>query len=334
MKRTTRTCVWILAASTAVGTSTMAQESKDAKPAGVEENAGPNLRVRFLETRQKGEKTTTGKPSILLLTTGDEAARVFVGTQVALRTSDQGTPTVIFKNAGVSAEVSAQALPDGRYRLAASFEESSMLAGSGGDAPSSNGGNPILQVVKGRSVVILREGETVPFASAVDPVTGEVVRVELAIDVTSATKVVSATGDKESRLRARVVLHRRQGEKRIASRPYSVVVQAGEQDAANVFSGAMLPLESSYEGRPTVMLKDVGAGVRLAAHRIPDGRYRLDLSVSDGALSAVSGSPRVQAFQAESRIYLRKGETALVASAVDPQTGEVVEAELTLEADR
>ena len=82
------------------------------------------------------------------------------------------------------------------------------------------------------------------------------------------------------------------------------------------------------------MLKDVGAGVRLGAHRIGDGRYRLDLSVSDGSLAATNGSPRVQAFQAESRLYLQEGETVVVASGVDPQTGDVVEAEVTIEAAR
>ena len=334
MKKTTRTCSWMVAALMAVGPGVAAQGSGESKAAAVDENAGPNLRVRFLETRQKSGKTTTGKPSVLLLNTGEEAARVFVGTQVALRTSDKGAPTVIFKNAGVSAEVRAQAQSDGRYRLDVSFEESSMLAQGSGETPSSNQGNPILQVVKGRSVVVLRAGETAPFASAVDPVTGEVVRVDIAIDVTPAAKPASAAGNKNGSLRARVVLNRRQGEKTIASRPYSVVVQPGVEEAANVFSGAMLPLESSYEGRATVMLKDVGAGVRLAAYGLADGRYRLDLSVSDGAVSGAGGSPQVQAFQAVSRLYMRKGETLVVASAADPQTGDVVEAELTLEADR
>jgi hypothetical protein len=55
---------------------------------------------------------------------------------------------------------------------------------------------------------------------------------------------------------------------------------------------------------------------------------------STGALSPTNGSPRVQAFQAESGLYMRKGETMLLASAQDPQTGEVLDAELTLEPDR
>jgi hypothetical protein len=334
MKRTVGMGVWTVAALIAVTSGAVAQESKDAKPAGVEETAGPRLLIRFLETRQRGEKTTTVQPCILMLHTGDKAAQVFVGTQVALRTSDKGTPTVIFKNAGVYAQVRAQALPDGRYRLEARFEESSVLAASSGETTPSNGGNPILQVVKGESVVVLREGETAPFASAVDPVTGDVVRVDVAIDMAPVGKVAAAAGDKDARLRARFVLNRRRGDTRISSRPYSVVVQAGEEKAANVFSGAMLPLEVSYEGQPTVMLKDIGAGVRLGAHRIGDGRYRIDLSVSDGTLSAANGSPRVQAFQAETRLFLRAGETVVIASAADPQTGDVVEAALTIEADR
>ena len=269
MKKTLGTCAWTVAALLATGTGTVAQPAKDTKPAGVEETAGPRLRVRFLETRLLGDKTTTVQIALLTLHTGDKPANVFVGTQVALRTSDKGAPTVTFKNAGVQAEVRAQALPGSRYRLEASFERASVLAASGGAAAPSNGDNPVLQVVKGESRIVLREGETVPFASAVDPVTGEVVRVDIAVDAAPGPPSASAAGSEDARLRVRFVLNRRHGERKVASRPYTVIVQAGEEKPANVFSGAMLPLEVSYQGQPTVMLKDIGAGVRArrAAHR-------------------------------------------------------------------
>jgi hypothetical protein len=82
------------------------------------------------------------------------------------------------------------------------------------------------------------------------------------------------------------------------------------------------------------MLKDVGAGLQLVARRLNDGRYRLDLSVSDGSLAPAAGSPRVLALQAESTLSLAEGETVLIASGVDPQSGEAVEASVTLEAVR
>jgi hypothetical protein len=316
----------------AAAAGTSGQEAKDAsRPA--EETAGPRLRVRFLETRQRGDKATSVPVCSVLLHSGDKGAFVFVGTQVGLRTSDRAAPAVMFKNAGVQVEVRAAALPDGRYRLDASFEEGSVL-GAGGGEESSGEGNPVLQVVKAESQIVVREGETVPFASAVDPLTGEVVRVDVVAEAASEARVSPAAGGPDARLRARLVLHRRHGGTTIASRPYSVILPASEEKQANVFGGAMLPLEVTAEGRTTVMLRDVGAGVRLGARRLADGRHRVDLSLSDGTLAATSGSPRVQAFKAESRLYLREGETVVVASAVDPRTGDVVEAELTIEAAR
>jgi hypothetical protein len=45
-------------------------------------------------------------------------------------------------------------------------------------------------------------------------------------------------------------IYRRRGDKKIASRPYSVVLQVGEQKPANVFSGAMLPWRRATRGGP------------------------------------------------------------------------------------
>ncbi len=331
MKRTVGTCAFTVAAWLAALSGGVAQDAKDKAPAG-EEAAGPRLRVRFLETRQRGDARTTVEACALALHAGDAQAFVFAGAQVTMRTTDKSTPTVTFKNAGVQAHLGARQLPDGRYRLDVRFETAAPLTPGAGE-PAASSSNPILRVTRGESKLVLRDGETVPFATAVDPVTGEVVRVDVALDAPTAAKP-AATGPADARLRAHFVVSRRHGDKTLASRPYSVVVQPGEEDPANVFSGAMLPLEVSHEGRPTVMLKDVGAGVRLSSRRVADGRYRLDVSVSDGTLAAAAGSPRVRAFQAESRLYLSEGERVVFASAVDPQTGDVVEAELTLEVAR
>ena len=114
-----------------------------------------------------------------------------------------------------------------------------------------------------------------------------------------------------------------------------MVLQAPGEGAAaqeaDLFSGSMLPLLVKVQGEPTAMFKDVGAGLRLKAQRVPDGRYRLDLSFSDGVLAAGKGSPIIRAFQSETQLFVQEGETLTVASSADPQTGEVVEAEVTVE---
>jgi hypothetical protein len=80
----------------------------------------------------------------------------------------------------------------------------------------------------------------------------------------------------------------------------------------------------------TVAFKDVGAGLRRKARRIPDGRYRLDVDFSDGVLAPGKDLPWIRTFESESQLFVQEGETLTVASAVDPQTGEVVEAEVTV----
>jgi hypothetical protein len=289
--------------------------------------------VQFQETRLRGESTTATRSYTLLLHAGAEGARAFVGHQARITVADQPASTTLFKNAGVEAQAKVEALPDGRYRLAAKYERSSVLGAGGGEgSPVPASDNPILQVVRGESTVVLREGETVPFASAVDAVTGEVVRVDLTVTAAPVATAAPAAGREEARLRARLILVRRQGDAKVARRPYSLVLQAGGEEAANVFSGSMLPLLVSVDGKPTVALKDIGAGLRLTARRVPDGRYRLDVSFSDGALSAGRDlSPQVRTFESESQLFVHGGETVTVASAVDPDTGENLEAEVTVE---
>ena len=329
MRKTIGICCWALLAATAVA---LPQES--AKAPEEEKAPGKRLRVEFRATRQRGEKTTAIRPCVVTLHADAQGASVFVGPQVTMTTSDQGTLTMVFKNAGIEAQASAKTLPDGRYRLDAKFEDSSALVAGGGAAASTVVDNPIFRIVRGESQLTLREGETVPFTSVVDPVTGEVVRVDVTVTAAPVSKPATSPGGGDTRLRARLVLVRRQGETTLARRPYSLVLDAGGEEAANVFGGSMLPMQVRHEGRPTVMLKDVGAGLRLTAHRIPDGRLRLDLSFSDGVLSPAEGSPRLREFRSDSQLFVREGETITVASAVDPQTGEVVEAELTLEGAR
>jgi hypothetical protein len=122
----------------------------------------------------------------------------------------------------------------------------------------------------------------------------------------------------------------------VARRPYSVVVDTGGDEASEgeAFGGSMLPVQTPVQGHPTVMLRDLGAGLQVTVRRMPDGRFRLDLRFSDGVLSSAEGSPRMHVFESDSQLVVREGESMNVASAVDPKSGEVVEAELSLEAER
>jgi hypothetical protein len=174
---------------------------------------------------------------------------------------------------------------------------------------------------------MLREGETVPFASAVDPVSGDLVRIDLTLSAAPAAKPTAPPVGDGSRLRARLVLQRKQGETTAARRPYSVTLQPGEE-RAEVFSGSQLPVQVRMNTGATVALKDIGAGLKLATLRLPDGRYRLDVEFRDGVLVSGEEAPQLRTFESMSRLVVHAGESVALASAVDPQTGEAVEAEL------
>jgi hypothetical protein len=344
------TAVWVVAALLAGAISALAQESKDSKPApeaAAAKAPGARLRVQFVETRQHGDQTIATRPYAFVFHADDKPAKLFVGTEVPLTGTDKGEPTLIFKNVGIELEATAKALPDGRYSLDARFEEGSLLGAAGTAATSSIRDNPILQRVLSASQLTIREGETVPFAALVDPVTGDRVRVDVTLVAVPSSKAAATTTSGDPRIRVQLALTRRKGETKTVSRMYSVVLQGtgssamaspwfGDKTSAGLFSGSQLPLQiMTNEGRTTVALKDVGARAHLTAERLADGCYRLDLHFSDGSLAAVTGNrPSLKTFKCDSALLVRIAETLPFASAVDPQTGEVVEVEVTLDVVR
>jgi hypothetical protein len=322
------------AAVLATGLGAWAQEAAGGKPQEAEKPPGKRLRLQVKETRLRGDAVATSRTSTLVLHADTGSAFLFVGTQLAITQNERESSTTQFKNAGVTVKVNVAALPDGRYRLEAEYENSQKRGLAVERAPGVvTAGNPVLQTVKARSVVTLRDGESVPFANAVDPVTGEVVRVELTLAVAPPPKRAAAASA-ATRLSAQLVLTRRQGQTTLARRPYAVLLQDGGDgsDKIQVFSGSQLPVQTRANNQVTVMLKDVGAGLTLEPQRLEDGSYKLGVRFSDGILSPGEGAPELHVFQSESVLVVREGETVTLASAVDPVTGELVEAELTIEA--
>jgi len=331
MRRMIGVTVWAALLAAALGA-----RAEDADAAKSQENAKPpgkRLRLQVKETRQRGDAATTSRTSTLLLHADTDSTFLFVGTQLAITQNEREASTTQFKNVGVTVKVGVAALPDGRYRLDAEYEDSQKRGLAVERAPGVvTAGNPVLQVVKARSVLTLREGESVPFANAVDPVTGEVVRVELTLAAAPPARAAAATSGAAGRLSAQLVLIRRQGQTTLARRPYAVLLEdSGDSRKIEVFSGSQLPVQTRANNQVMVALKDVGAGLKLEAQRLEDGRYRLEVRFGDGVLSPGEGAPELHVFQSESVLVVSQGETLTLASAVDPQTGEVVEAELTLE---
>jgi len=302
--------------SAAVGASAQA-------PATPEGTPGKALQVEIVETRTHAGALVETRSQLLRLHADTKEARLFVGDQARMTTDDRGLLTTAFKNVGLDAHVSASTLADGRYRVEATFERSWRLT------PDDTGPNPTLRTIRAATRLTLGLGDSRPLASAVDPVTGDLLDLELRLAAAPVARP-SATGDPGAPLRARLLVSRRRGEEVVARRPYAVTLPADEQQA-RVFSGSMLPVQVTIQDRPTIVLRDVGAGLQVVAHPLEAGRWRLDLSFSDGVVTSTAEAARVWSFETESQLALSEGETVVLGSAVDPESGETVQAQLTLE---
>jgi hypothetical protein len=139
----------------------------------------------------------------------------------------------------------------------------------------------------------------------------------------------------ETPLRLQVVFSRYQGERKIASFPYVIPVNA-EGRPGRLRMGINVPLK--YEGKETpgnVVFKSVGNNVDCSAESLEGGRYRLACSVEQSSLHTAEvgrsvDPPVLRTFNFDGALILRDGETGQYTSATDPITGETLKVDMTL----
>src|SRR5579862_3841863 len=149
----------------------------------------------------------------------------------------------------------------------------------------------------------------------------------------------------ETPLKLQVVMTRYDGDKKVSSMPYTMLVNATDPENAlkqppkQMMMGVQVPLQVTVWETPTVTFKDVGSRISCLATAVGGGRYRLQLEleqslVADGqprrsADSVITG-PVLRTFRDSVDIVLRDGQTTQSSSATDPVTGEVLKIDLTL----
>jgi hypothetical protein len=143
-------------------------------------------------------------------------------------------------------------------------------------------------------------------------------------------------------LKLQVVMARYDGDKKVSSLPYSLLVNAAEQNGKPIQKemkiGVQVPVTVMVRDAPTVAFKDAGSKIRCSASSLGGGRYRLQLDFEQSGVldpsrrtpdSAVSG-PLLRQFSDSVDIVMRDGQTMQTSSAADPVTGEVLKVDVTL----
>jgi hypothetical protein len=153
------------------------------------------LKVQVTLVRLAGDKTVARLPYTLGVNAGPhETQRLRMGIEVpiAMPVTDGAQANALpkpvqYKNVGVNVDCTADLMADGRFKLMVSVEQSSIyVAGEDKRAASAEptlSSQPMFRTFRVNLAPVLRDGESQQFTAATDPVTGEVTRVEVALNV-------------------------------------------------------------------------------------------------------------------------------------------------------
>ncbi len=165
-------------------------QAQQAGRAGAETTVTPvplvPLKVTVTIARFEGDKKTASLPFVLWVNTGDQG-NIQMGSdvpvpQVTFSSSKDGVsvPATSFsyRSVGTNITCTAKALNDGLYRLSLEVNDSQVFRQS---TPGALG--PIFQSFRSTNSPILRDGQSVQFAVATDKTTGEVVKLDVMLNV-------------------------------------------------------------------------------------------------------------------------------------------------------
>jgi hypothetical protein len=159
------------------------------------------LQVTVVLTRQQGDKKISSLPYVLGVAANSDrttlrmSIQVPVPTTVVVPSQKEGgsVPQVSYqyRDVGTNIDCTARTLAEGLYQLTFVVEDSSLhLAADSrkesASAPSSAPGltaMPSFRNFKSSFTVVLKDGQTTEYTSATDPVSGEVVKIDLTLKV-------------------------------------------------------------------------------------------------------------------------------------------------------
>ena len=196
-----RTAFIVLACAVAMATPGGAQQKPPAgtapeKPA---ERSSPAeakplipLKVQIVLSRFKGEKKISNLPYVIGVAANDRfQTNLRMGVEVPIARKGEAMPAtgIQYRSVGTNIDCEAHSTADGVYRLIVKVEDSAVLAepgdGSKGATESTSfvSDMPAFRSFKSNFTVLLRDGQTTQYTSAVDPVSGEVMKIDVTLNV-------------------------------------------------------------------------------------------------------------------------------------------------------
>ena len=154
-------------------------------------------------------------------------------------------------------------------------------------------------------------------------------------------------------LEVQIVLSRYQGDEKISSLPYTLIVNANGDTATTMNMASKVPVPEpvfvqapKQDGQPaavqrTYMYQNIGTNISLRANSVSEGGYTLRVTIDDSSVAsldtkqkaqnqAVSDMPVMRGFKVENTLLLKDGQSRQFTAATDRVTGDVTRVDVTL----
>jgi hypothetical protein len=155
-------------------------------PVGRAISLKPAVRVQLVITRYEGDKKLGSLPYTFVAAPASPsnspvATRIRLGVDTPIPADGGDAAAVQYKNVGTNIDSSqVTELPDGRYQLTISAQNTAAVPASTADT---RGGRPVFRRFDVTFTAALRDGQTMQAISSADPVTGELIKVDVTINV-------------------------------------------------------------------------------------------------------------------------------------------------------
>jgi hypothetical protein len=145
------------------------------------------VRVQFVLSRYQGEKKVSSLPYVLGVLPGNQKTSLRMGIQVPIAVGKNDATAMSpysYRDVGTKIDCHVQDYGSGLYQLAVVIEDSSIHLDS---SPSSTEKQqivrdvPVFRSFNASFSMVLREGQTMQYASATDPISGEVMRIDVTL---------------------------------------------------------------------------------------------------------------------------------------------------------
>ncbi len=140
------------------------------------------LKLLVVFSRYQGEKKVSSLPYTLSVNAEGRPARLRMGIQVPIQTMANNTPTVQYKDASNNLDCSVETLDAGRFKVSCSLEQGSIYEAEPG-RPMTSPAGPVLRTFRSETDLLLRDGQTTQYTAATDPVSGEMLKIDMTLTV-------------------------------------------------------------------------------------------------------------------------------------------------------